>query len=566
MAAPDGLASAPAHAEPRVHGVTVILLHRYEKAGKRALTTFLVREAKGKAPAPGSGAHHWTAPMGVRTEARGVAEQACRELNEELHLKADAAALCDATRFACERGKYLPDRPQGRPPSQTHLSLITSSIATCAHTHAVPYYNDTRDHAVFVARRTGEAGCASYSRAAFAAERAACAAAGLPGCFFETDAMTHVPISELLADAAGQHRRARDIDGAELELRDVFASLLRHAGVRARLRDALDAYNAGSAVAGAGASFAFAGAGGGAGAPFAFSGAGGGAGAAPAPLPPAAAPDAKAQMHLVFSEAATGFRLHVGDIASARNGALQAAAGITHVVNCCAADMAEEPASWAPFAATRRYAFVFTNDCAGNIAAQDPAGQWAGVMRFLQECRKSGGAALVHCWAGVNRSVSTAACFLVLAGLAPGVEDAIELIRASRPQADPMPAYRFFARSFVQSALAGGSGGVGGGSAPVSVQAMYALSKERKWPELLAALAAAPAESREQIASYVSPTSGWTLLHQASHGGNRGVAEVLVEAVGANPRAKTYDGKRASDIATEQGATMLAVWLKAHEM
>jgi hypothetical protein len=122
--------------------------------------------------------------------------------------------------------------------------------------------------------------------------------------------------------------------------------------------------------------------------------------------------------------------------------ALLDAAGITHVINCCVSDSASEPASWAPFAATRRYRFLFSDDLRDKptFVSQNPCPQWPACVEFLREAQAAGGAALVHCWAGKNRSATTAAVFMVLSGLATGVPEAVALIKAARPVIDAVVA------------------------------------------------------------------------------------------------------------------------------
>ena len=69
----------------------------------------------------------------------------------------------------------------------------------------------------------------------------------------------------------------------------------------------------------------------------------------------------------------------------------------------------------------------------------DPAGQWDAIMVFLQKAWHSQKNILIHCWAGKNRSVTTAAIFMVLEGLAQTIDDAIAQIQSARPVANPDP-------------------------------------------------------------------------------------------------------------------------------
>ena len=201
MAAPA--AHAPHTEDPAVRGVAVILLNSYYKAGgARELTSFLVRGVHG---------HHYTLPMGERTHDRPAAEQARVQLDEELHLQIEAAQLRDGARFACEH---------------------------------VPFGDEGHDVAVFVARETGLANCSGYSRERFLLARQQCADQHKHPSYFEMDRMAHVPIAELLAPSAVQEGKVRDIDGAEMCLRDKLVLILKNEGVRARLQEARAAFAA----------------------------------------------------------------------------------------------------------------------------------------------------------------------------------------------------------------------------------------------------------------------------------------------------------------------------------
>jgi protein-tyrosine phosphatase len=58
-------------------------------------------------------------------------------------------------------------------------------------------------------------------------------------------------------------------------------------------------------------------------------------------------------------------------------------------------------------------------------------------MTFLQQAWQSQKNILIHCWAGKNRSVTTAAIFMVLEGLASSFEEAVQMIQSVRPVANP---------------------------------------------------------------------------------------------------------------------------------
>lgn len=84
-------------------------------------------------------------------------------------------------------------------------------------------------------------------------------------------------------------------------------------------------------------------------------------------------------------------------------------------------------------------------------------------MDFLREAKSRGAPTLVHCIAGVNRSVVTLAIFLVLEGAAESVEEAVELIKEKRNVASPAVRYIRFAERYVERVRRFGSGGEGGG-------------------------------------------------------------------------------------------------------
>jgi protein-tyrosine phosphatase len=123
--------------------------------------------------------------------------------------------------------------------------------------------------------------------------------------------------------------------------------------------------------------------------------------------------------------------------------------GVGLVVNCCTTDLHRK--RWAPFADEgMQYAFVRTDDY--NVSeAENPAAQWAVVMEQMRAASHARTGVLVHCYAGVNRSVTTAALFLALHGLAPDVPSAVALIRAKRRVADPYAIYVQWAQTHLST-------------------------------------------------------------------------------------------------------------------
>lgn len=66
---------------------------------------------------------------------------------------------------------------------------------------------------------------------------------------------------------------------------------------------------------------------------------------------------------------------------------------------------------------------------------------------FINEARQSGGAVLVHCFAGRSRSVTVVVAYLMKT-LRMSFTEAFVLVRAKRPQAAPNPGFIFQLRKF----------------------------------------------------------------------------------------------------------------------
>lgn len=86
-------------------------------------------------------------------------------------------------------------------------------------------------------------------------------------------------------------------------------------------------------------------------------------------------------------------------------------------------------------------------------------------MAFLREAKAQGHPTLVHCVAGVNRSVTTLAIFLVLEGAAASIVEAVELIKERRSVAAPLVRYVRFAERYVECVRRCGYGGERGDGA-----------------------------------------------------------------------------------------------------
>jgi protein-tyrosine phosphatase len=70
---------------------------------------------------------------------------------------------------------------------------------------------------------------------------------------------------------------------------------------------------------------------------------------------------------------------------------------------------------------------------------------------LLKEAHKEGSVALVHCAWGINRSVTTAAVFMALHGIAPSFDAAVMMIKKERRQAGPLKQYRLWAVQFIEA-------------------------------------------------------------------------------------------------------------------
>ncbi len=90
-----------------------------------------------------------------------------------------------------------------------------------------------------------------------------------------------------------------------------------------------------------------------------------------------------------------------------------------------------QPSHWAPFRhAGISYATVFAQE--NSSSCQDISVGWPAAFALLRDCWRSGESAVIHCKAGLNRSVTTAAVFLMLHRLSADWDSAIALIRQKR--------------------------------------------------------------------------------------------------------------------------------------
>jgi atypical dual specificity phosphatase len=122
----------------------------------------------------------------------------------------------------------------------------------------------------------------------------------------------------------------------------------------------------------------------------------------------------------------------IGSFADSRNGTLFKQHHITHVLSC-----AEEfctPPKYIPDANFMNLPIV-DNEVDSKTTAQFRRGA-AQLNKWIQ----AGGIVMVHCWAGISRSVSTVIAYLILyKGLS--YAKAYALIKKERPSLHPHPSY-----------------------------------------------------------------------------------------------------------------------------
>lgn len=121
---------------------------------------------------------------------------------------------------------------------------------------------------------------------------------------------------------------------------------------------------------------------------------------------------------------------------------------ITHIVNCCASDF-PNPRQHTPFKETGiQYAILYTDDSI-HEESQNPCRQWPAILEFITNAYEKNGHILIHCLAGVNRSVTTLSIWLVLNKFATSFDTAVEMIRTVRKHVNPIPSYREWAKDFL---------------------------------------------------------------------------------------------------------------------
>lgn len=150
--------------------------------------------------------------------------------------------------------------------------------------------------------------------------------------------------------------------------------------------------------------------------------------------------------HLVFSKGP--FRLYVGNVQSAKSEMFMVNHRIEYVVNCAAANGVGNM-----FQSHRRlqiqYAVLDVDDDSPDDSRANPAVQWPAIMRLMEEAYRRQSAVLVHCWAGMNRSVTTAALFLTRMGHFRSLSHAVESFKKVRPVVAPYERYLDWAEEYL---------------------------------------------------------------------------------------------------------------------
>lgn len=141
---------------------------------------------------------------------------------------------------------------------------------------------------------------------------------------------------------------------------------------------------------------------------------------APSPLTSRKRPHSTSQLNFVCSHVA------VGSEDDAHNIALLDSQGVTHVLNLTTNDFNSQVAQ------TRQCLKIVLQDS----LSEDLLSHLKTAIEFIEQARKSQGRILVHCIAGISRSVSVAVAYLMWYRRM-SVQDAMNLVQARRECASP---------------------------------------------------------------------------------------------------------------------------------
>ncbi|KAI0332523.1 phosphatases II [Cubamyces sp. BRFM 1775] len=151
-------------------------------------------------------------------------------------------------------------------------------------------------------------------------------------------------------------------------------------------------------------------------------------------------------------------RVYVGDLAAAENPQVLATLGVTHVLSAMCGHVALPPSTalphLGPHRTLQRLQLPLQDSPFSELAAFLPrATAWIGAA-----LRDPSARVLIHCAQGVSRSASVAAAFLISHyGCTP--DQAVQLVQAKRPCAQPNPGFVSQLGEFYQTVRAGASSG-----------------------------------------------------------------------------------------------------------
>jgi hypothetical protein len=120
-------------------------------------------------------------------------------------------------------------------------------------------------------------------------------------------------------------------------------------------------------------------------------------------------------------------RLYLGNAAFASDADLLTGLGITHIVNC-----AKEVPDYFKGDFNFQYLHLMLNDSPDENITRI----FKVSAKFIRDALDNGGVVLVHCWAGVSRSVTVVIYYLVTT-LGISVKEALDGIRTRREIANP---------------------------------------------------------------------------------------------------------------------------------
>ncbi|THD18107.1 Dual specificity protein phosphatase 10 [Fasciola hepatica] len=122
------------------------------------------------------------------------------------------------------------------------------------------------------------------------------------------------------------------------------------------------------------------------------------------------------------------FFLIIGNARDAQNLELLRRVGITHIINVT---------ETVPLPFKRSVPFIYLHLPASDTTNQDLRPSFDRAVQFIDEARKRNGIVLVHCQAGVSRSVAIVMAYLIHSTKKYTVLNALEFVQNQRPVAGP---------------------------------------------------------------------------------------------------------------------------------